>query len=63
MMEQKVKITKKRGFAALLITGAIVGIGVWSTRVVKKMAEKKAKSNEMKRLKELEDEVFDDLFE
>ena len=63
MMEQKVKITKKRGFAALLITGAIVGIGVVSTRVVKKMAEKKAKSNEMKRLKELEDEVFDDLFE
>ena len=52
MMEQKVKITKKRGFAALLITGAIVGIGVGSTRVVKKMAEKKAKSNEMKRLKE-----------
>ena len=63
MMEQKVKITKKRGFAALLITGAIVGIGVGSTRVVKKMAVKKAKSNEMKRLKELEDEVFDDLFE
>lgn len=63
MMEQKVKITKKRGFAALLITGAIVGIGVGYTRVVKKMAEKKAKSNEMKRLKELEDEVFDDLFE
>ena len=63
MMEQKEKKKKKRGFAALLITGAIVGIGVGSTRVVKKMAEKKAKSNEMKRLKELEDEVFDDLFE
>lgn len=62
-MESKTKITKKRGLAALLITGAVVGIGVSATHVMKKVAAKKAQSDEMKRLKELEDEVFDDLFE
>lgn len=62
-MEKKQKVTKKRGLAALLITGAIVGIGVGATQVVKKVNDKKIKSDEMKRLKELEDEVFDDLFE
>lgn len=62
-METKTKMTKKRGFAALLITGAVVGIGVGATHIAKKVVDKKAKSDEMKRLKELEDEVFDDLFE
>lgn len=57
------KKTKKRGLAALLITGAVVGIGVGTTHVIKKVAQQKAKADEMKRLKELEDEEFDDLFE
>ena len=57
------KKTKKRGLAALLITGAVVGIGVSTTHVIKKVAQQKAKADEMKRLKELEDEEFDDLFE
>ena len=59
----KTKLTKKRGIAALVITGAIVGVGIGTTKVVKKIIDKKAESDEMKRLKELEDETFDDLFE
>ena len=62
-MEMENKKTKKRGLAALLITGAVVGIGVSTTHVIKKVAQQKAKADEMKRLKELEDEEFDDLFE
>lgn len=62
-METKTKLTKKRGIAALVITGAIVGVGIGTTKVVKKIIDKKAESDEMKRLKELEDETFDDLFE
>lgn len=62
-MELENKKTKKRGLAALLITGAVVGIGVGTTHVIKKVAQQKAKADEMKRLKELEDEEFDDLFE
>ncbi|MBS3198264.1 hypothetical protein J0J70_05010 [Turicibacter bilis] len=62
-MEMENKKTKKRGLAALLITGAVVGIGVGTTHVIKKVAQQKAKADEMKRLKELEDEEFDDLFE
>lgn len=62
-MESKNKITKKRGLAALLITGALVGMGVGTTHIVKKVKEHKAKNDEIKRLRELEDEVFDDLFE
>ena len=34
-----------------------------ATHVVKRLAQQKAKSEEIKRLKELEDEEFDDLFE
>lgn len=62
-METKTKLTKKRGIAALVITGAIVGVGIGTTKVVKKIIDKKAESDEMKRLKDLEDETFDDLFE
>ena len=62
-MEIQNKKIKKRGLAALLITGAVVGIGVGTTHVIKKVAQQKAKADEMKRLKELEDEEFDDLFE
>ena len=62
-MEMKKKTNKKRGLAALLITGALVGAGVGATHIVKKVAAQKAKNDEMKRLKELEDEVFDNLFE
>ena len=62
-MEIENKKMKKRGLAALLITGAVVGIGVGTTHVIKKVAQQKAKADEMKRLKELEDEEFDDLFE
>lgn len=62
-MEMKNKTTKKRGLAALLITGALVGVGVGTTHLVKKVATQKAKNDELKRLKELEDEIFDDLFE
>lgn len=62
-MEMENKKTKKRGLAALLITGAVVGIGVGTTHVIKKVAQQKAKADEMKHLKELEDEEFDDLFE
>ena len=62
-MEMENKKTKKRGLAALLITGAVVGIGVGTTHVIKKVAQQKAKADEMKRLKELEDEEFEDLFE
>lgn len=62
-METKTKLTKKRGIAALVITGAIVGVGIGTTKVVKQIIDKKAESDEMKRLKELEDETFDDLFE
>ena len=62
-MEMENKKTKKRGLAALLITGAVVGIGMGATHVIKKVAQQKAKSDEMKRLKDLEDEEFDDLFE
>ena len=62
-MEIQNKKIKKRGLTALLITGAVVGIGMGATHVIKKVAQQKAKSDEMKRLKELEDEEFDDLFE
>ena len=62
-MEIQNKKIKKRGLTALLITGAGVGIGVSTTHVIKKVAQQKAKADEMKRLKELEDEEFDDLFE
>lgn len=62
-MELENKKPKKRGLAALLITGAVVGIGVGTTHVIKKIAQQKAKADEMKRLKDLEDEEFDDLFE
>ncbi len=62
-MEIQNKKIKKRGLTALLITGAVVGIGVSTTHVIKKVAQQKAKADEMKRLKELEDEEFDDLFE
>ena len=62
-MEIQNKKIKKRGLTALLITGAIVGIGMGATHVIKKVAQQKAKSDEMKRLKDLEDEEFDDLFE
>ena len=57
------KKIKKRGLTALLITGAIVGIGMGTNHVIKKVAQQKAKSDEIKRLKDLEDEEFDDLFE
>lgn len=62
-MEMKTKKMKKHGLAALLITGTVVGIGMGATHVVKRLAQQKAKSEEIKRLKELEDEEFDDLFE
>lgn len=62
-MEIENKKMKKRGLAALLITGAVVGIGMGATHVIKKVEQQKAKSDEMKRLKDLEDEEFDDLFE
>lgn len=62
-MEIENKKMKKRGLTALLITGAVVGIGMGATHVIKKVAQQKAKSDEMKRLKDLEDEEFDDLFE
>ena len=34
-----------------------------TNHVIKKVAQQKAKSDEIKRLKDLEDEEFDDLFE
>lgn len=62
-MEIQNKKIKKRGLTALLITGAIVGISMGTNHVIKKVAQQKAKSDEIKRLKDLEDEEFDDLFE
>ena len=57
------KVTKKRGLAALLITGAVVGVSLGATTIVKKINEQKSKSDELKRLKELEDEEFDNFLE
>ena len=34
-----------------------------TNHVIKKVAQQKSKSDEIKRLKDLEDEEFDDLFE
>ena len=62
-MELKNKVTKKRGLAALLITGAVVGVSLGATTIVKKINEQKSKSDELKRLKELEDEEFDNFLE
>jgi len=62
-MDLKNKVTKKRGLAALLITGAVVGVSLGTTRIVKKINEQKLKSDELKRLKELEDEEFDNFLE
>ncbi len=62
-MEMENQKQKKRGLTALLITGAIVGIGMGTTHIIKKVAQQKAKSDEMKRLTELEDEEFEDFFE
>ena len=62
-MNLKNKVTKKRGLAALLITGAVVGVSLGTTRIVKKINEQKSKSDELKRLKELEDEEFDNFLE
>jgi len=62
-MDLKNKVTKKRGLAALLITGAVVGVSLGTTRIVKKINEQKSKSDELKRLKELEDEEFDNFLE
>lgn len=63
MMDLKNKVTKKRGLAALLITGAVVGVSLGATTIVKKINEQKSKSDELKRLKELEDEEFDNFLE
>ncbi len=60
MKNQKIK---KRGLAALLITGTVVGIGMGATHIMKKVAQQKTKSDEIKRLNELEDEEFEDFFE
>ena len=62
-MDLKNKVTKKRGLAALLITGAVVGVSLGATTIVKKINEQKLKSDELKRLKELEDEEFDNFLE
>ena len=62
-MDLKNKVTKKRGLAALLITGAVVGVSLGATTSVKKINEQKSKSDELKRLKELEDEEFDNFLE
>lgn len=62
-MDLKNKVTKKRGLAALLITGAVVGVSLGATTIVKKINEQKSKSDELKRLKELEDEEFDNFLE
>jgi len=62
-MDLKNKVTKKHGLAALLITGAVVGVSLGTTRIVKKINEQKLKSDELKRLKELEDEEFDNFLE
>ena len=62
-MEMKNQKIKKRGLAALLITGTVVGIGMGATHIIKKFAQQKAKSDEIKRLNELEDEEFEDFFE
>ena len=62
-MNLKNKVTKKRGLAALLITGAVVGVSLGATTLVKKINEQKSKSDELKRLKELEDEEFDNFLE
>ena len=62
-MDLKNKVTQKRGLAALLITGAVVGVSLGTTRIVKKINEQKLKSDELKRLKELEDEEFDNFLE
>ena len=62
-MDLKNKVTKKRGLAAPLITGAVVGVSFGTTRIVKKINEQKLKSDELKRLKELEDEEFDNFLE
>lgn len=62
-MEMKNQKIKKRGLAALLITGTVVGIGMGATHIMKKVAQQKAKSDEIKRLSELEDEEFEDFFE
>lgn len=51
-MEIQNKKIKKRGLTALLITGAIVGIGMSTNHVIKKVAQQKAKSDEIKRLKD-----------
>ena len=62
-MEIQNKKIKKRGLTALLIKGSIFLIGMCTNHVIKKVAQQKAKSDEIKRLKDLEDEEFDDLFE
>lgn len=62
-MEMKNQKIKKRGLAALLITGTVVGIGMGATHIMKKVAQQKTKSDEIKRLNELEDEGFEDFFE
>lgn len=62
-MEMKNQKIKKRGLATLLITGTVVGIGMGATHIMKKVAQQKAKSDEIKRLNELEDEEFEDFFE
>lgn len=62
-MELETKQKKKHSLTALLVTGAIVGISVGTTHVIKKIAQQKAKVDEAKRLKELEDEEFDNFFE
>ena len=46
-MEIQNKKIKKRGLTALLITGAIVGIGMGTNHVIKKVAQQKAKSDEI----------------
>ena len=44
-MDLKNKVTKKRGLAALLITGAVVGVSLGATTIVKKINEQKSKSH------------------
>ena len=39
-MDLKNKVTKKRGLAALLITGAVVGVSLGATRLLKRLTNK-----------------------
>lgn len=59
-MDEKNKQRTKKGLLALAITGAVVGVGFGVKAATTKVKKSREKRYENERLKELENEQFED---